>query len=86
MADTTGVTRRPWFWALLALLSVAGGAFALRYYTEAFPVLSVDLRMTRGEALDGFEAHVGLPSLDAAHEGAVDLDLHRKGLLRETGG
>jgi hypothetical protein len=46
------MTRRPLFWVALAVLSVAGGAFALRYYAEAFPLLSVDLRMSRAEALD----------------------------------
>ena len=52
MADTTRATRKPWFWAALLALSVVGVAFAVRYYTEAFPVLSVDLRMSRAEALD----------------------------------
>jgi membrane protease YdiL (CAAX protease family) len=55
MAETTRVTRRPWFWAALVALSAAGIAFALRYYAEAFPVLSVDLRMSRAEALEAAE-------------------------------
>ncbi len=38
------------------------------------------------QALEGFEADVGLTALDAAHEGAVDLDLSGEGLLGEAGG
>lgn len=44
-------TRRPAFWVALALLSLASAAFALRAFDEAFPVLAVDLEMSRAGAL-----------------------------------
>jgi membrane protease YdiL (CAAX protease family) len=50
------MTRRPLFWLLLAALALAGGAFAALYYDESFPLLSVELRMARGEALDSAAA------------------------------
>lgn len=50
-AKVRALTRRPAFWALLALLSVASATFAVRYFDEAFPVLALDLEMSRAEAL-----------------------------------
>jgi hypothetical protein len=49
------VTRKPFFWTLLAVLAVAGGGFALRYYGEAFPLLAVDVQMSREEVLEAAE-------------------------------
>jgi hypothetical protein len=49
------VTRKPLFWTLLAVLAVAGGGFALRYYGEAFPLLAVDVEMSREDALEAAE-------------------------------
>ena len=46
------MTRRPLFWAVLVALSLAGATFAILFYDESFPLLSVDLRMSRREALD----------------------------------
>jgi hypothetical protein len=37
------VTRKPTFWIALALVSLAGAAFAYRYSPHTFPVLQLDI-------------------------------------------
>jgi hypothetical protein len=43
--------RKPAFWILCALLSVLATIAASRYFASAFPLVSIDLRMDRGQAL-----------------------------------
>lgn len=43
--------RKPVFWVVFALLSLGSGWFALRYFAQAFPIVSLDLRMDRAGAL-----------------------------------
>jgi len=45
--------RRPWLWIALFLLSIGATLFSLRYFSRAFPLVSLDLRMDRREALLG---------------------------------
>ena len=45
------MTRKPAFWILSTLLSVGCISFALKYFPDAFPLVSLDLRMDRGQAL-----------------------------------
>jgi len=44
--------RRPAFWIALAVLSAAGTLLGIRYFPQAFSILSLDLTMDRGRALD----------------------------------
>ncbi len=50
------MTRRPVFWVLLCLGSIAGGWFAWRTFPSAFPLVNVDLRMDRAQALAAAES------------------------------
>ena len=45
------MTKKPALWVVLAVLSVASAAFSWRYFTRAFPLLSLDIRMDRQGAL-----------------------------------
>lgn len=45
-------THRPLFWIVLVLLSLGSLAGAYRYFGEAFPLITLDLRMDRAAALD----------------------------------
>lgn len=44
--------RKPLVWVLLSLASIGGTLFTLRYFPEAFPLVTIDLQMDRGLALD----------------------------------
>ncbi len=43
--------RKPLFWVALVAVSLGGAAFAARYFPAAYPIVSLDLRMDRAEAL-----------------------------------
>src|SRR5829696_2698761 len=43
--------RKPAFWMVFALVSVLAIAAARQHFSSAFPLVSIDLRMDRGEAL-----------------------------------
>src|SRR5512147_1672208 len=43
--------RKPLFWVLFALFALGCALFAARYFSHAFPIVSVDLRMDRSAAL-----------------------------------
>jgi hypothetical protein len=45
------MTKKPAFWVALAVLSVVSTVFSWRYFTQAFPLLSLDIRMDRQAAL-----------------------------------
>src|SRR5213593_1478419 len=44
------MTKKPALWIVLAVLAVASAAFSWRYFTRAFPLLSLDIRMDRQDA------------------------------------
>ena len=44
--------RRPAFWIVLALLSVAAVVVGVRYFPQAFSIVALDITMDRGRALD----------------------------------
>ena len=44
-------TRSTWFWAALALSSIAGSYFAYTYGPEAFKIVNLNLKMNRSQAL-----------------------------------
>jgi hypothetical protein len=43
--------RRPLFWVLFAALSLAAAIFTFKYFSTAFPLVSIDLQMNRQDAL-----------------------------------
>jgi hypothetical protein len=45
------MTRKPLFWILLLLASAGGVLFSVTYFSEAFPIVTLDLRMDRSSAL-----------------------------------
>jgi len=45
------MTKKPALWMLLAALSVAAAGFSWRYFTSAFPLLSIDISLDRQAAL-----------------------------------
>ncbi|MEW5978357.1 MAG: CPBP family intramembrane glutamic endopeptidase [Acidobacteriota bacterium] len=50
------MSKRPAFWVLLLLVSLSGIGFAFRYFPEAFPIVTLDLRMDRAGALEAARA------------------------------
>ena len=44
--------RKPPFWVVLAAVSAASALFSWHYFTRAFPLLTLDIRMDRQSALD----------------------------------
>ena len=46
------MTRKPIFWLIFLLLSIGGILFAVRYFGQAFPLVNLDLRMNRQQAMD----------------------------------
>src|SRR5215470_5773615 len=47
----TGITKKPAFWIAFALVSVLGGAFAWQFFPQALPIINLDVKMTREDAL-----------------------------------
>ena len=47
----TGFARRPAFWIAFAVLSALAGLFAWRYFPAALPLVNLDVKMSRVEAL-----------------------------------
>src|SRR5262245_40784808 len=45
------MSRKASFWILFAVLSAAALTFAVRLFPRAFPIVSVDLRMDRSQAI-----------------------------------
>src|ERR1700737_338297 len=46
------MTKKAAFWILLTVVSVGCAIFSWRYFTRAFPLLTLDIRMDRQSALD----------------------------------
>ena len=45
------MARKPALWIALAIAALAAAAFSWRYFPEAFPLVSLDIRMDRQAAL-----------------------------------
>ena len=45
------ITRKPLFWVSLSLLSLACIAFSIKFFSTAFPIVNLDLKMNRPQAL-----------------------------------
>src|SRR5262249_6703431 len=46
-----GIPRRPTFWVAFALLSAAAGLYAWLYFPQALPLVNLEVKMSRDEAL-----------------------------------
>src|SRR6516225_5870053 len=44
--------RRPIFWIVFIAVSLTAAVFTFRYFSTAFPLVSIDLQMNRKDALD----------------------------------
>src|SRR5580704_4301259 len=71
------MTRKPAFWIFLTVLCLASAAFSRRYFTRAFPLLSVDIRMDRQGALAearrlAADQQLGPPEFTSAASFSVD--------------
>ncbi|HWZ74149.1 MAG TPA: type II CAAX endopeptidase family protein [Casimicrobiaceae bacterium] len=64
----TEITRKPAFWIAFAVISALSGAFAWRFFPQALPLIKLDVKMTRDDALDRASALAG--KLDLAPVGA----------------
>ncbi len=62
------ITRKPAFWIAFAVVSALSAAFAWRYFPAALPMVNLDVKMTRGEALA--QAAAIADRLDLAPPGA----------------
>jgi len=49
------MTTKPFFWMTAALISIAAALFALSYFPRVFPIIAVDISMTRDDALSSAE-------------------------------
>ena len=49
------MTKKPLFWIVFTALSIGGVIYFAKNYHEAFPALSVDIKMNREMALDAAE-------------------------------
>ena len=47
----SGITRKPAFWIAFALLSAAAGVYAWRYFPQALPIINLEVKMSRDDAL-----------------------------------
>ena len=45
------ISRKPIFWVLLSLLFIGGAIFSYLNYSKVFPIVTLDLKMDRGAAL-----------------------------------
>ncbi|HEY2380374.1 MAG TPA: hypothetical protein VGK48_04250 [Terriglobia bacterium] len=48
--------RKPAFWIVFAVISAAAAVFTFKYFSTAFPLVSIDLQMNRKDALDAARA------------------------------
>jgi hypothetical protein len=90
------MSRKPIFWISLTLVSLVGIAFTLRYFSEAFPIVTLNLKMDRATALgsarnlaarfqwgpDGFSQAASF-ELDGTVQNYVELEVGRSKAFRE---
>lgn len=76
----TGITRKSAFWVAFALVSTLSAFFAWRFFPQALPLINLDVKMTRTDALERARVladELGLAPADArraalfSHDGAT---------------
>src|SRR5207253_644168 len=51
-SSMNGITRKSAFWIAFAVLSACSAVFAWRYFPQALPLIKLDVKMTRDDALE----------------------------------
>src|ERR1700682_5215845 len=74
----TEITRKPAFWIAFAVISVLSAVFAWRFLPQALPLIKLDVKMTRDDALDRASALAG-------KLGLVPLEARRAALFTHDG-
>ena len=74
----TTITRKPAFWIAFTAISALSAVFAWRFFPQALPLIKLDVKMTRDEALDRASALSGKFNLAPA-------DAKRAVLFRHDG-
>jgi hypothetical protein len=74
----TTITRKPAFWIAFTAISALSAAFAWRFFPQALPLIKLDVKMTRDDALDRASALSGKFNLAPA-------DAKRAVLFRHDG-
>lgn len=74
----TDITRKPAFWIALAVISALSAVFAGRFFPQALPLIKLDVKMTREDALDRASALAGKLEL-------APVDAHRAALFSHDG-
>jgi hypothetical protein len=83
------IFRRPLFWVAYAVLSLAALALAARYFPLALPLVNLDVRLTRGEAIAHAQARAAkldLAPADARSAARFDRDAWAQNYIELEGG
>jgi len=52
MLSIKNITKKPIFWIIFVTLSLACTLFSLKYFSKAMPIVNIDIKMDRGEAIE----------------------------------
>ena len=82
--------RRPAFWIGLSIISLSCAAFAFWFFPRAFPIVSLDITMTRAAALERAaalaEQHGWGPATEARSAASFSLDNEVQTFVELEGG
>src|SRR5215471_15968204 len=81
--------RRPLFWLMFAALSIAAAIFTVKNFSTAFPLVAIDLRMDRAEALRVARSEVeknGWPPKDFDQAAEFSADQEVQNFIELEGG
>ena len=81
------MSKKPAFWIVFVLVSLAGAVFAYRYFPQAFPILQLDISMDRRAALQAArelaEQHdLGPPNFRQAASFSADSRTQTRQIIR----
>ena len=82
-------TRSPWFWAAYATLSIASLVLTAKLFPLAIPLVNLDVRMTRDEAIDkgqALAARLHLAPADSRVAARFDHDSRTQNYIELEGG
>jgi hypothetical protein len=83
------MTKKPIFWIVITLVSALSFAFSWRFFTQAFPVLNVDISMSREAALAAATTRAGalkLAPADARSAVRFNTDNNTQNFIELEGG
>src|SRR5216684_129055 len=82
---TDGVTRRPAFWIAFVALSATCAALAWEYFPQALPLIHLDVKMSRDQALEEaarIAERLHLADSDERYEGTLAHDSGTQNLVQ----